>query len=141
VEHLAPLSPDSVSTASEEQFRAAGQSRGKERTMRALAGAMLDGSLHLDTLESRDDDGALAELTRVKGIGPWTADIYLLTCMGRRDVWPAGDVALQVSAQTVFELETRPTREELVELAEPWRPWRAIAARLLWSHYRHIGVQ
>jgi DNA-3-methyladenine glycosylase II len=72
------------------------------------------------------------------GIGPWTAEIYLLTAMGSSDAWPAGDLALQSSAQHLFALEDRPDSRRLTGLAEPWRPWRAAAARLLWSHYRMI---
>ena len=75
---------------------------------------------------------------RVHGIGPWTADIYLLACLGHADAWPAGDLALQEAARLAFGLQARPTAKEMMPLAEPWRPWRAVAARVLWSYYRAV---
>ncbi len=83
-------------------------------------------------------DEAHAMLTAVHGIGPWTADIYLLSCLGHADAWPAGDLALQEAARLAFGLARRPTAKEMAPLAEPWRPWRAVAARLLWSYYRAV---
>jgi DNA-3-methyladenine glycosylase II len=74
----------------------------------------------------------------VHGIGPWTADIYLLSCLGHGDAWPAGDLALQEAARVAFGLKTRPTAKEMIPLAESWRPWRAVAARVLWTYYRTI---
>jgi DNA-3-methyladenine glycosylase II len=73
----------------------------------------------------------------VHGIGPWTADIYLLACLGHADAWPAGDLALQEAARLLFKLEARPTTKEMQPLAEPWRPWRGAAACMLWTYYRH----
>ena len=81
-------------------------------------------------------DDAHAALTAVHGIGPWTADIYLLACLGHADAWPAGDLALQEAVKLLLDLKTRPTTKEMGPLADPWRPWRAVAARLLWSYYR-----
>ena len=77
-------------------------------------------------------------LTGVHGIGPWTADIYLLFCLGHADAWPAGDLALQESTRLAFGLDRRPIAKDMVPLAEPWRPWRGVAARLLWSYYRAV---
>ncbi|MDT7807879.1 MAG: DNA-3-methyladenine glycosylase, partial [Acidobacteriota bacterium] len=88
-----------------------------------------------NALASLDDDAARAELLRLKGVGPWTAEIYMLRALLRPDAWPAGDLALQLAAQEVKQLPARPTAAELDELAERWRPWRAVAARLLWNHY------
>jgi DNA-3-methyladenine glycosylase II len=84
------------------------------------------------------DDEIMAQLTRLHGIGRWTAEIYLLSCLARSDVWPAGDIALQAAAHDLFGLPERPTERALRQLAEPWQPWRAVAARLLWAHYRHL---
>jgi DNA-3-methyladenine glycosylase II len=77
-------------------------------------------------------------LTSISGIGPWTADVYLLFCLGRADAFAAGDLALQVAAQHAFGLERRPALLELTEMAENWRPWRGVAARLLWTYYRKV---
>ena len=84
-----------------------------------------------------DDDAAVARLTAVKGIGRWTAEIYLLSALQRPDVWPAADLALMVAAGEVKRLASRPDAKALRLIGEAWRPWRAIAARLLWHHYRH----
>jgi len=83
-------------------------------------------------------DEAHAVLTAVHGIGPWTADIYLLFCVGHADAWPAGDLALQEAARMAFGLPARPSTKDMVVLAERWRPWRRVVARLLWSYYRAI---
>ena len=85
-----------------------------------------------------DAEAAHAALTAVHGIGPWTADIYLLACLGHTDAWPAGDLALQEAARLAFGLKARPTAKEMMPLAEPWRPWRAVAARVLWTYYRTV---
>jgi DNA-3-methyladenine glycosylase II len=86
-------------------------------------------------------DDAHAALTKLHGIGPWTADIYLLACLGHADAWPAGDLALQEAARIAFALRTRPTTKEMGPLAERWRPWRAVAARLLWTYYRAVKAR
>ncbi|MGB7255577.1 MAG: DNA-3-methyladenine glycosylase 2 family protein, partial [Xanthobacteraceae bacterium] len=83
-------------------------------------------------------DAAHAALTAVHGIGPWTADIYLLSCLGHADAWPAGDLALQEAARLAFGLRARPSAKEMIALAEPWRPLRAVAARVLWTYYRAV---
>ena len=77
-------------------------------------------------------------LTALKGVGRWTADLYLLSALGRRDAFPAGDLALQEAARQLFALPARPSPQAFEALAEPWRPWRAVAARALWAYYRHI---
>jgi DNA-3-methyladenine glycosylase II len=83
-------------------------------------------------------DDAHAALTALHGIGPWTADIYLLFCLGHADAWPAGDLALQEAARLAFGLKRRPTSRDMVKLAEEWRPWRGVAAHVLWNYYRAI---
>ena len=82
-----------------------------------------------------------AALTAVTGIGPWTADVYIMFCLGRADGWAPGDLALQVAAQHALELDERPDKEEMLELAERWRPWRGVAARLLWAYYAALKQQ
>ena len=83
-------------------------------------------------------DEAHAALTALHGIGPWTADIYLLFCLGHADAWPAGDLALQEAARIAFGLKKRPDAKEMAKLAETWRPWRGVAAHLLWAYYRVV---
>src|SRR5690606_24546184 len=97
--------------------------------------AMLSGQLDLDALVHLSDDEVRAVLTAIPGIGPWTAEIYLLTALLRPDAWPAGDLGVVVGMQQVKGLPQRPSRDELERLAEPWRPWRAVATRLLWYNY------
>ena len=115
-----------------------GLSRPKIRALKEIARAIVRGDLALATLGDIDADAAHAALTAVHGIGPWTADIYLLGCLGHADAWPAGDLALQEAARLAFGLKTRPTTKEMGPLAEPWRPWRAVAARVLWTYYRAV---
>ena len=141
LERIDPFESQGVIDASDEVYREAGQSMAKVRTLRAIATGVIDGTLCFDDFEAMDDDAVQACLTSIKGIGPWTAEIYLLSCMGRRDVLPKGDVALQVAAELAFELEARPSAKELVAMSQPWRPWRSVAARVLWSYYRHVKLE
>lgn len=129
------LEPDTLLALDDTQFRSAGVSRQKTRYIRHLSECVTDGSLRLDRLSRLDDDGVRAALTQVKGIGPWTAEVYLLMCLMRPDVWPVGDIALQAAAHEVKGLSARPAPDELTELGEQWRPWRSVAARILWHHY------
>jgi len=135
-----PLTAEQFLTLSEDDLRAVGFSRPKMRYGRILAEEIAGGALDIDGLEALDDDAVLAALTRVKGIGRWTAEIYLLFAMGRPDVMPAGDLALCVAAQHLKKLEARPDPKAMTALAEAWRPHRSAAARLLWHLYRHPGV-
>lgn len=135
---VTPLEPTRLLAAGDEVLATCGLSRAKIAALTALARDVGDGRLDLDGLAGLDDETASARLAGVRGIGPWTTDIYLLACLGRPDVWPAGDVALQTAAGLVLGLAPRPDRRHMLALAEPWRPWRAVAARLLWSHYRSL---
>jgi DNA-3-methyladenine glycosylase II len=132
---LGQMTPQIIAGASDEQLREAGLSRPKQSTLRAVAQAVLDGQLQLETFEAAPVADIRAALTSVKGIGPWTADIYLMFCLGHADAFAPGDLALQEAAKMIFALETRPTPMQLDELAQPWAPWRAVAARLLWAYY------
>ena len=135
---ITPLTPARVLAATDEDWRAAGMSRPKQRTLRALASALTEGALDLDPLHAATPQAVHAALTAVSGIGPWTADIYLMACIGHADAFAAGDLALQEAARHAFGLAARPSAQELAALAEAWRPWRGIAARVLWSYYRAI---
>jgi DNA-3-methyladenine glycosylase II len=135
---IEPLRADVLLQASEEKLRETGLSRAKIKTLRALATAVSHNGLHLEPLTAASDEAVHEALTRVSGVGPWTADIYLMFCLGRRDAFAAGDLALQVAAQYALPLGHRPSASELLELAERWRPWRGVAARLLWAYYRHV---
>ena len=129
-----PFEPQALLALEDRKLVAAGLSGAKIRTLRAVATAAANG-LDLTRLDHLADEEVHAALTAVSGIGPWTADIFLLFCLGRADAWAAGDLALQVAAQEAFGLEERPDKVAMLELAERWRPWRGVAARLLWSYY------
>jgi len=129
-----PFEPSALLALEDRQLAGAGLSRPKIRTLRAVAAACADG-LDLSRLARRSEEEIHAALTEVTGIGPWTADVYIMFCLGRADGWAPGDLALQVAAQQAFALAERPGPEEMLALAERWRPWRAVAARLLWAYY------
>ena len=120
--------------ASDEELRALGQSRQKANYLRSLAGLVLSGKLDLANLPAGDEQ-AIDLLTKVKGIGRWSAEIYLLFAEGRGDVWPAGDLAVQIEVGRLLCLETRPSEKQLRALAEAWRPHRGAAAVLAWHSY------
>ena len=132
---IRPMSVAQLRLVSDEALRAAGMSRPKIRTFRAIAEAR---DLDFTRLADIADDDVHSLLTSISGIGPWTADVYLLFCLGRADAFAAGDLALQVAAQHAFGLDRRPMPLELTALAESWRPWRGVAARLLWTYYRTV---
>jgi DNA-3-methyladenine glycosylase II len=135
---LGAVTPEGVLSLGDEELRADGFSRQKTRYARALAAAVTEGALDLDGLAALDDESARQTLVALPGIGPWTADVYLLSALRRPDVWPTGDLALQEAARVVKGLPQRPSPDALEELAEPWRPYRATAARLLWHHYLSV---
>jgi len=146
-----PLTPARFLTLDDAMLKAVGFSRQKAAYGRGLATALTlyprapqrgqaelgqaGGALDLAALNQADDDAVRAALTRVKGIGPWSAEIYLLMVLRRPDAWPTGDLALALAAQRVKRLKTRPGPAELEALGDAWRPWRAVAARLLWHDY------
>jgi DNA-3-methyladenine glycosylase II len=119
-------------------LRRAGLSRVKIATLRSVAQALDEGTVDLDALTHAPEEVIHAELTALKGIGPWTADIYILFCLARADAWSPGDLALQYAVRDAFALDARPSLNEMVEIAQAWRPWRGVAARMLWAYY---GVQ
>jgi DNA-3-methyladenine glycosylase II len=129
-----PFEPAALLALRDEQLAKAGLSRAKIRTLRAVSEACRNG-LDLAALEHASEEAVHATLTEVVGIGPWTADVYIMFCLGRADGWAPGDLALQVAAQRALELSQRPGKDEMLEIAERWRPWRGVAARLLWAYY------
>jgi DNA-3-methyladenine glycosylase II len=135
---LTPCDPRSVLGCPQEELQALGLSRAKAKSFHGLAEAVHSGSFSFEALAKMDDAAAHKALVALPGIGPWTADIYLLSVLLRSDAWPWGDVALQVAAQDLFRLQDRPAKLEMIELGEGFRPYRAVAARLLWAHYRGL---
>ncbi len=133
-----PLTPEALLAAGESVFREAGQSRAKTRTLLALAEACRAGHVDLHHVLEMQAEAAIAHLTAVKGIGPWTAELYLLFCAGHPDVFPAHDVALQTAVGDALGLEMRPPAPALRQIAESWSPWRGVAARLFWAYYARI---
>jgi len=119
----------------DQDLRRAGLSAGKVATLRQLAEAIDTGALDLDALADAPEETIHERLTALKGIGPWTADIYILFCLARADAWSPGDLALQHAVGDALCRGARPQQQQMVEIAEAWRPWRAVAARLLWSYY------
>ena len=131
-----PFTPERFLALRAPRLKACGLSRPKIDYCRGLARAIADGALDLDGLDALDDVAAIAALTGVRGVGRWTAEIYLLFALGRPDVWPAQDLALQVAVQHLKSLPERPGPRDMDRLAEAWRPHRGTAARLLWKYYR-----
>jgi DNA-3-methyladenine glycosylase II len=130
-----PLKPKNFLRLTDEELKQIGFSRQKTRYGRELANAIIDGGLDLSGLEKLENEDAKEQLMKVKGIGTWTADIYLLRALGRPDIWPKGDLALEVAIQRVKGWLRQPTPEEVREISDGWQPWRAVAARLLWHFY------
>lgn len=126
--------PARIAAATDEQLRAAGLSRQKTGYARSLADEVLSGRLDLADLPA-DDEEAIAQLVRIKGIGRWSAEIYLLFAEGRIDIWPAGDLAVQIQIGRILGLPDRPSEKAIRDLAEPWRPHRSAATVFAWHHY------
>jgi DNA-3-methyladenine glycosylase II len=132
------LEPEGLLALPDESLRGAGLSRPKVAHARVLAEAFLDGGLSAPALAAMGDDEAIGTIAAVKGLGIWTAEIYLLFALQRLDVFPAGDIALAGAAAELKRLPARPDPKALRSLAEAWRPARSVAARLLWHHWRHL---
>lgn len=132
---LTSITPENFLTLDNNQLKAIGFSRQKTRYVRNLAYAVLNGELNLEALQTLPDGQARSVLTSIKGIGVWTANIYLLTAMQRPDIWPKGDIALAASYQQLKQLPSRPTNDEMERKSCDWAPCRSDAARLLWHYY------
>lgn len=128
--------PDALIARDHDALRACGLSRQKQGYARSLAELVLSGALDLHSLPE-DDEEAIAELVRVKGIGRWSAEIYLLFAEGRPDIWPAGDLAVQIEVGRILGLPERPSEKATRALAEMWRPNRGAAAIMAWHHYNN----
>jgi DNA-3-methyladenine glycosylase II len=144
---IAPVTPRRLLALDDTQLKTIGFSRQKTVYARHLARALIDGQLRLADLPGLPDESVRITLTQLKGVGDWTAAIYLLMCLRRPDVWPNGDLALVAAAQKAKGLPIRPGPEDLADMAEGWRPWRSVAARILWHAYlsekrleRHRGI-
>ncbi|MES2056560.1 MAG: DNA-3-methyladenine glycosylase [Pseudomonadota bacterium] len=131
--------PGNITRASDEQLREAGLSRQKASYARSLADEVTSGRLDFANLPV-DDEEAVAALVRIKGIGRWSAEVYLLFAEGRGDIWPAGDLAVQIEVGRILGHETRPSEKQIRDLAEAWRPYRGAAAIFAWHQYG-IGTQ
>ena len=134
-----PLTPDRFLHLNDLELKTIGFSRQKTAYGRNLAHSILQGELDLKALRTMDDESVRSELMKIKGIGHWTADIYLLMVLRRPDVLPRGDVALAVAMQRIKGMLNRPGLEEMDEISADWMPWRAVAARLLWHYYLNNG--
>ncbi|RDE08798.1 DNA-3-methyladenine glycosylase family protein [Pelagibacterium lacus] len=135
VEALGAITPEAYLAFDEATLRRTGLSRGKYETIRGVALAVADRTLDFSALDALDAEAAIASLTRLKGIGPWTAEIYLLFCAGHPDVFPAGDLALQKAVAHAFDLPERPLPKELIALAAHWTPHRGAAAIMFWRYF------
>jgi DNA-3-methyladenine glycosylase II len=136
-----PVTPEALLALDDETLRACGFSRQKIAYARGLAGDVASGRLDIEAVHRMPDDEALESLIRIKGIGRWSAEIYLLLVLGRPDVWPVDDLAVAVGLQWLLGRDERPPRAELLALGEPWRPYRSTAALLVWHYYLAITAQ
>lgn len=137
---LDPFTPEAMLAHPVENLRALGLSTAKVRYAQAIARHVADGHLDFDRLHAAEDDEAMTILTAIDGVGPWTAEIYLLFALGRPDILPAGDLALAAALQRMKRMRKRPDARKLRKIAESWRPYRSAAARFLWHYYAHAGI-
>lgn len=132
-----PLAPGPFLALDDATLRSCGFSRQKMDYARRLAKAVDSGALDFEQLDSAPDDDALAELVSLKGIGRWSAEIYLIFALGRADIWPAADLGLQLGIMECLGLDSRPSERALREMGERWQPWRSVAACIFWQSYLH----
>jgi len=132
---VGPVTPEALAAAGEPRLRDAGLTRQKSRYLVDLGAAVAEGALDLEALETTADEAVITALMALRGLGRWTADIYLLMGLGRPDVWPAGDLALIVAARHAKGLTAHAPGHEIARIAEGWRPYRSTAARMLWHDY------
>ena len=139
--YVGKLTPKAFVQLSDQQLRSFGFSRQKTRYCRGLAEALLSEDLELGRLSQLDDEAAHNELVKLKGIGRWTTDVYLMMALCRPDIWPVGDLALVIAMQKLKDLPQRPDKEQMMTLADPWRPYRSAAAHILWTFYLSDGFK
>ena len=135
IKNIKPFTPTRFEELGIEYLKSLGVTRQKSSYCINIAAAILDDKLDLKSLNNLNDDDAKEILGRIKGIGSWTADIYLLMALRRADIWPLGDISLASSMKKIKRLRTLPTNEKQIKVAEKWRPYRSVAARMLWQHY------
>jgi DNA-3-methyladenine glycosylase II len=133
-----PFHHETVRRARTDKLKRLGLSAPKIKSIREIGKAVARGRIDLTKVGEMDADDAHAALTALHGVGPWSADIYLLFCLGHADAFPAGDLAVQESARLAFSLRKRPDAKRLTRMAEAWRPWRGVAAHLLWAYYHAV---
>ncbi len=133
-----PFHHDTVRKARADKLKRLGLSAPKIKAIREIANAVGENHIDLTAVGEMDADAAHAALVALHGVGPWTADIYLLFCLGHADAFPSGDLAVQEAARIAFNLRKRPDAKALTKLAEAWRPWRGVAAHLLWAYYHVV---
>jgi DNA-3-methyladenine glycosylase II len=133
-----PFHHDTVRAARTDKLRRLGLSAAKVKSIKEIGKAVSNGAIDLNAVGKLDADVAHTALTALHGVGPWTADIYLLFCLGHADAFPAGDLAVQEAARIAFGLRKRPDPKALTKLAQAWRPWRGVAAHLLWAYYHAV---
>ena len=135
---IEPFNAETILKFSGDELLSLGLSRAKAKSFHEIATRVADGGLNFSEFDGLKDDAIIKKLCALPGVGPWTADIYLLAVMGATDAWPAGDLALRIAVHDFLKLDNRPEIKEMPLHAENWRPHRAVAARLLWSHYRGL---
>jgi len=133
-----PFGHEAVRAARTDKLRRLGLSAAKIKSIKEIGKAVAKGRIDLTAVGNMDADVAHAALTALHGIGPWTADIYLLFCLGHADAFPSGDLAVQEAARIALGLRKRPDAKALMKIAEAWRPWRGVAAHLLWAYYHAV---
>jgi DNA-3-methyladenine glycosylase II len=133
-----PFGHESVTAARTDKLKRLGLSNAKIKSIKEIAKAVGKGAIDLNAVGEMEADAAHALLTALHGVGPWTADIYLLFCLGHADAFPAGDLAVQEAARIALALRERPDAKQLTKIAEAWRPWRGVAAHLLWAYYHAV---
>ncbi len=136
-----PFHHDALRRARTDRLGRLGLSGAKIKTLKNLAREIAAERLNLEALAEEDADAAHNTLTKLHGIGPWTADVYLLFCLGHGDAWPAGDIAIQEAVKVGLGLTARPTEKQMAPLAEPWRPLRGAAAHLWWAYYKTLKAR
>lgn len=133
-----PYDAETLLAIPEAELKACGLSAGKIKTITGIARAIVARDIDLEHIADLDPLDAHATMTKLHGVGPWTADIFLLFCAGHPDIWPGGDLALQQAVMEAFNLEARPAEKLCRSIAESWQPWRSVAARLFWAYYKAV---
>ena len=133
-----PFHHDTVRLARADKLKRLGLSAPKIKSIKAIGAALSKGHIDLNAVGNMPADEAHEALVKLHGIGPWTADIYLLFCLGHADAFPSGDLAVQEAVRIAFDLRKRPDAKQLVKIAEAWRPWRGVAAHLMWAYYHVV---